>query len=65
MEQFCFPVLQINSAHIKQLVREGNIDKLEQVVLEGQGKKLVGEYSPDFKVRSFLRNVPSIMVRTN
>ncbi|KAJ8947957.1 hypothetical protein NQ318_021054, partial [Aromia moschata] len=37
------------------------IDKLEQAVLEGQGKKLVGEYSADYKTRTFLKSIPSLM----
>lgn len=58
----CISVLQLSSAHIKQLIRSGDLEKLEQVVLEGQGKKLVGEYSADYKIRTFLKSVPSLMV---
>jgi len=32
------------------------------VVLEGQGHKLVGEYSPDPKVRAYLKKIPALMV---
>lgn len=31
-------------------------------MLEGQGHKLVGEYSPDPKVRAYLKTIPAIMV---
>ena len=31
-------------------------------MLEGQGHKLVGEYSPDPKVRSYLKTIPALMV---
>lgn len=59
---FCCSVLNVNSAHIRQLIRSGDLDKLEQLVLEGQGKKLIGEYSADYKIRSFLKTVPTLMV---
>ncbi|XP_017781754.1 PREDICTED: uncharacterized protein LOC108566405, partial [Nicrophorus vespilloides] len=54
-------VLQINSAHIRQAIRSGDIEKLENIVYDGQGKKLIGEYASDYKVRSFLKTVPSLM----
>ncbi|XP_030761565.1 uncharacterized protein LOC115886514 isoform X2 [Sitophilus oryzae] len=54
-------VLSMSAAHIKHLIRNGDIDKLEQIVLEGQGKKLVGEYSADYKTRMFLKSVPALM----
>ncbi|XP_076266287.1 uncharacterized protein LOC143199972 isoform X4 [Rhynchophorus ferrugineus] len=54
-------VLSLSAAHVKHLIRNGDIDKLEQIVLEGQGKKLVGEYSADYKTRMFLKNVPALM----
>ncbi|KAJ3642387.1 hypothetical protein Zmor_025180 [Zophobas morio] len=54
-------VLQVNSAHVKQLIRSGDVDKLEQLVVDGHGKKLIGEYSADYKTRTFLKNVPSLM----
>lgn len=57
-----FSVLQLSSAHVKQLIHSGDIDKLEQAVLEGQGKKLVGEYSADYKTRTFLKSIPALMV---
>jgi len=31
-------------------------------VLDGQGHKLVGEYSPDPKVRAYLKTIPALMV---
>ncbi|CAH1378850.1 unnamed protein product [Tenebrio molitor] len=56
-------VLQLSSAHVKQLIRSGDVDKLEQLVLEGHGKKLIGEYSADYKTRTFLKNVPALMTK--
>lgn len=57
-----FVVMQMNPSVIRQWLRGGEIDQLEQVVLEGQGHKLIGEYSPDPKVRNFLKIVPNYMV---
>ncbi|XP_063228359.1 uncharacterized protein LOC134534157 [Bacillus rossius redtenbacheri] len=54
-------VLNMNPSVIRQWLRGGELDRLQQVVLEGQGHKLVGEYSPDPKVRAFLKTVPSVM----
>lgn len=59
---FPFSVLQMNPSVIRQWLRGGEIDQLEQVILEGQGHKLIGEYSPDPKVRGFLKIVPNYMV---
>lgn len=56
-------VVNANSARVKQLVRAGDLDKLESFVIQGQGAKLLGEFSSDFKIRKFIRNqVPAIMV---
>lgn len=55
-------VLQIDALNLRHLLKSGDIEKLEYVVLEGQGKKLIGEYSPDFKTRVFLKSVPNLMV---
>ena len=52
----------MNPSVIRQWLRGGEIDQLEQVILEGQGHKLIGEYSPDPKVRGFLKIVPNYMV---
>lgn len=61
---FCFLVLSVSAAHIKHLIRNGDIDRLEQLILEGQGKKMVGEYSADYKTRTFLKSVPALMVNS-
>lgn len=61
---FVFAVLQVNPSIIRQWLRSGDLEKLESVVLEGQGHKLVGEYSPDPKVRAYLKTIPALMVST-
>lgn len=60
--QFCFPVLQVSTAYLKQLIKTGDVEKLEQAVLDGQGKKLMGENSGDLKTRNFLTSIPALMV---
>ncbi|KAK4876069.1 hypothetical protein RN001_012491 [Aquatica leii] len=57
--------LQITSAYVKQLIRNGDIEKLHNLVVEGQGKRLIGGYSADYKTRTFLKSVPSIMTKIN
>jgi hypothetical protein len=59
---FLSAVLQVNPSIIRQWLRSGDLEKLESVVLEGQGHKLVGEYSPDPNVRAYLKTIPALMV---
>ncbi|XP_066956665.1 uncharacterized protein [Macrobrachium rosenbergii] len=49
------------SATIRDYIRAGDIDALEEVVLQGQGTKLVNQPATDQKVRNFLKTVPSYM----
>lgn len=60
-----FPVLQFSSAHIKQIIRSGDIERMEQLILDGQGKKLIGETSSDYRTRTFLKSVPALVVNEN
>ncbi|XP_037801647.1 uncharacterized protein LOC119596463 [Penaeus monodon] len=50
------------SATIRDYIRSADIDALEEVVLEGQGTKLVNQHATDTRVRNFLKTVPSYMV---
>lgn len=53
----------MSTADLRQLIKLGDVEKLEQLVLEGQGKKLVGyQFSSDPKVKEFIKSVPSLMV---
>ncbi|XP_049958096.1 uncharacterized protein LOC126474660 [Schistocerca serialis cubense] len=56
-------VVQMNPSTIRQWLRGGDLERLEQVVLEGHGHRLVGEYSPEPRVRAFLKTVPDYMAR--
>ncbi|XP_064105354.1 uncharacterized protein LOC135214834 isoform X8 [Macrobrachium nipponense] len=49
------------SATIRDYIRAGDIEALEEVVLQGQGTKLVNQHATDQKVRNFLKTVPSYM----
>ncbi|CAL4087373.1 unnamed protein product, partial [Meganyctiphanes norvegica] len=51
----------IGSAKIREYIRSANVEALEDVVLNGQGSKLVNQHATDPKVRSFLKIVPSYM----
>ncbi|KAK3913347.1 Putative ankyrin repeat protein, partial [Frankliniella fusca] len=51
--------MAVNSGAVRQWLRGGDLEKLQQLVLDGQGARLVGEYSPDARVRAFIRWLPS------
>ncbi|XP_054287924.1 uncharacterized protein LOC129003650 [Macrosteles quadrilineatus] len=48
---------------IRQWLRGGDVERLEAVVVQGLGHKLLGEYAADIKVRAFLKTVPSYLAR--
>lgn len=53
----------MSTADLRQLIKLGDIDKLEQLVYEGQGKKLVGyQFASDPKIKEFIKKVPALMV---
>jgi hypothetical protein len=47
---------------LKQWLKEGDVDKLRQLVTDGQGHRLLGERPPVPAARGFLRTLPSLMV---
>ncbi|XP_018007099.1 serine/threonine-protein phosphatase 6 regulatory ankyrin repeat subunit B [Hyalella azteca] len=49
------------SANIREYLRGGNISGLEEVVLDGNGNKLLSQSSTDPKVRAFLKTLPAYM----
>lgn len=53
----------MNSSTIRGWLQRGELEKLENVVLEGRGARLLGEYSPDLKTRVFLKGLPNYLVR--
>lgn len=58
-------VLSVNTNQIRHWIRLGDFEKLDQLVLDGKGAKLIGEFSPDKKVRNYLKSLPSFMVSTD
>lgn len=52
----------MNHTTIKSWLSRGEFEKLEHVVLEGRGARLLGEHSPDLKTRAFLRSLPNYLV---
>ncbi|XP_044592155.1 uncharacterized protein LOC123270250 isoform X1 [Cotesia glomerata] len=55
--------LQMNHTTLKTWLTRGELEKLEHVVLEGRGARLLGEYSPDVKTRAFLRSLPNYLTK--
>lgn len=53
----------MNSSVIKAWLQRGELEKLENVVLEGRGARLLGEHSPDLRTRVFLKGLPNYLVR--
>ncbi|XP_039275194.1 uncharacterized protein LOC120349296, partial [Nilaparvata lugens] len=53
----------LHASVIRQWLRTGDLEKLEQVIIEGQGHKLLTEHSADLKVRRFLKAVPAYLAR--
>ena len=47
---------------IRNLIRQADLDALEQVVLDGHGQKLMGENASDSKIRTFIKAIPSYLV---
>ncbi|KAG8034191.1 hypothetical protein G9C98_001275 [Cotesia typhae] len=53
----------MNHTTLKTWLTRGELEKLEHVVLEGRGARLLGEYSPDVKTRAFLRSLPNYLTK--
>ncbi|ODM97199.1 hypothetical protein Ocin01_09468 [Orchesella cincta] len=52
---------------IRNWVKSGDVDKLENIVLEGQGARLLGmtDSASDMKVKTFLRSIPGYMAKVD
>ncbi|CAL1680426.1 unnamed protein product [Lasius platythorax] len=53
----------MNSSAIKTWLQRGELEKLENVVLEGRGERLLGEHSPDLRTRVFLKGLPNYLTK--
>jgi hypothetical protein len=56
-----------HGAAIRTWVKNGDLEKLENVVLEGQGARLLGlmESTGDAKVKTFLKSIPGYMAKVD
>ena len=52
----------MHRSNIKELIRQGNLSTLEEVVLQGFGDRLVGETSSSPLVQEFLDKLPDFIV---
>nr|XP_034178460.1 uncharacterized protein LOC117603414 isoform X6 [Osmia lignaria] len=53
----------MNPTTIKSWLLRGELEKLEHVVLEGRGARLLGEHSPDLRTRVFLKGLPNYLTK--
>ena len=49
-------------SQVIKLVKEGDVNKLENAVLLGKGKLILGKKAWNDKMRKFLKSVPDLMV---
>ncbi|XP_043506689.1 uncharacterized protein LOC122527005 isoform X1 [Frieseomelitta varia] len=54
---------QMNATTLKSWLLRGELEKLEHVVLEGRGARLLGEHSPDLRTRVFLKGLPNYLTK--
>ncbi|KAL0105394.1 hypothetical protein PUN28_016801 [Cardiocondyla obscurior] len=48
---------------VKSWLHRGELEKLENVVLEGRGVRLLGEHSQDLRTRVFLKGLPNYLTK--
>ncbi|XP_014252723.1 uncharacterized protein LOC106668453 isoform X2 [Cimex lectularius] len=53
----------VHPSIVRQWLRGGEIERLMELILQGEGATLVGEYSPDSKTRAFINSLPRILRR--
>lgn len=52
----------MNQYQIKKIIKEGDVQTLEEKLLNGEGYKLIGHYSVNPKIKMFLQSVPIYIV---
>jgi len=52
----------MNQYQVKKLIKDGNVQSLEEKLLNGEGYKLIGHYSTNPKIKVFLQSVPIYIV---
>ncbi|XP_043684215.1 uncharacterized protein LOC122636732 isoform X5 [Vespula pensylvanica] len=58
-----FAGFQMNPTTLKNWLVRGELEKLENIVLEGRGARLLGEHSPDLRTRVFLKGLPNYLTK--
>ena len=53
----------LSTIELRNMIRQSDIEGLEQVILDGHGQKLLGENAADNKIRAFIKAVPTYLVR--
>lgn len=48
---------------VDNLLKDGNMEQLAALVLNGEGRRLVGRQSGNSELQAFIDNVPAYMVR--
>lgn len=49
-------------ARLQQIIESGDMEQLAEIVLNGEGSRLLGLKSKEPEIQAFLNNVPSYMV---
>lgn len=52
----------MNHYEVKKLIKDVNLQSLEEKLLNGEGYKLIGNHSTNPKVKIFLQSVPIYIV---
>ena len=60
---FLFSVMSTNE--LRNMIRQSDVEGLEECILDGHGSKLLGENAADNKIRAFIKAVPSYLVKTS
>lgn len=56
------PTLHPQDKRIRGIVESGDLEQLAEIVLNGDGGRLMGLTSPEPEIQAFLNNVPTYMV---
>ena len=55
-------VVVMSTNELRNMIRQSDIEGLEECILDGHGSKLLGENAADNKIRAFIKAVPSYLV---
>lgn len=52
----------MNHWEVKKIIKDGNVQRLEEKLLNGEGYTLLGHFSTKPKIKTFLHSVPIYIV---